>query len=81
MLQATCPKLRAIAGLLREKYDAHFALIARDAQAGELRRAEAEVFRTNRLMTNHRRKCPHCTPAATPETSIRTRPPLLEMVS
>ena len=81
MLQATCPKLRAIAGLLREKYDAHFALIARNAPAGELRHAEAEVFRTNRLMTNHRRKCPHCRPVFTPGTSIRTRLPLLEMVS
>jgi hypothetical protein len=81
MLRATCPKLRAIAGLLREKYDAHFALIARNAEAGELRHAETEVFRANRLMANHRRKCPHCTHAATPETSIRTRPPMLEMVS
>jgi hypothetical protein len=81
MLQATCPKLSAIARLLREKYDAHFALIARNAPAGDLRHAEAEVIRTNRLMTNHRRKCPHCTPAATPETSLRTRPPMLEMVS
>jgi hypothetical protein len=81
MLQATCPKLRAIAGLLREKYDAHFVLIARNAPAGELRHAEAEVVRTNRLMTNHRRKCPHCAPAVTTGTSIRTRPPLLEMVS
>jgi hypothetical protein len=81
MLQATCPKLRAIAGLLREKYDAHFALIARNAPAGELRHAEAEVFRTNRLMTNHRRTCPHCSPAFTPGTSLGTRPPLLEMVS
>ena len=81
MLQATCPMLRAIAGLLRENYDAHFALIARNAPAGELRHAEAEVFRTNRLMTNHRRKCPHCSPAVTPGRSLRTRPPLLEMVS
>ena len=80
MLQAACPKLRAIAGLLREKY-AHFALISRNAPAGELRHAEAEVFRTNRLMTNHRRKCPHCSPAFTPGTSLGTRPPLLEMVS
>jgi hypothetical protein len=80
MLRGTCPKLSAIAGLLREKYDLHFSLIARNAPVGELRHAEAEVFRSNRLMTNHRRKCPHCTPAFTPATSIRPRPLLLDLV-
>ena len=80
MLRGTCPKLSAIAGLLREKCDSYFSLIARYAPAGELRHAEAEVFRTNRLMTNHRRKCPHCTPASTPATSVRPRPLLLDLV-
>ena len=79
MLQGTCPKLSALAGLLRDKYDAHFALIARNAPTGALRHAEAEVFRTNRLMTNHRRKCPHCAPAFMPATSIRPRPFLIDM--
>ena len=79
MLQGNCPKLSALAVLLREKYDAHFALIARNAPTDALRLAEADVFRTNRLMTNHRRKCPRCAPASMPATSIRPRPLLLDM--
>src|SRR5437868_14832979 len=62
VLQATCPGLRAFATLLREKYDLRFALIARNATDDELRDVEAEVFRVNRLMTSHRRRCPACTP-------------------
>jgi hypothetical protein len=55
MLRATCPKLSAIAKVLREKYDLHFAMIAPQSPEAELRLAEAEVSRISRLMTNHRR--------------------------
>ena len=61
MLRATCPIIIAISRLLREKYDLHFALIARNAPDIEIRHAETEVSRVHRLMTSHRRKCPHCT--------------------
>jgi hypothetical protein len=40
----------------------------KSAPVAELRRAEAEVFCINRLMTNHRRKCQYCTPAIMPVT-------------
>ena len=81
MLRATCPKLSAIAKLLREKYDLHFAMIARNAPEAELRLAEAEVSRISRLMMNHRRKCPKCTSALTGVTPIRRRPLLLDIAS
>ena len=71
MPQATCPELRAFATRLREKYDLRFALIARNAPEDELREVEAEVFRVNRLMTSHRRRCPDCTQTRTLVTPIR----------
>ena len=71
MPQVTCPGLRAFATLLREKYDLRFALIARNAPDDELRNVEAEVFRVNRLMTSHRRRCPDCTKTRTLVTPIR----------
>ena len=61
MLRATCPKMIVIARLLREKFDVRFTLIARNAPDIDVRHAEAEVFRVNRLMASHRRNCPHCT--------------------
>ena len=81
MLRAACPKLSAIAKLLREKYDLQFAMIVRNAPDAELRRAQGEVFRINRLMTNHRRRCPQCTPSFTIMGPRRTKAPRLEMVS
>jgi hypothetical protein len=79
VLRATCPKMIGIARLLREKYDLHYALIARDAP-DEIRHAEAEVFRVNRLLASHRRKCPHCTQNVTMPT-CRTRPNVLQWAS
>ena len=61
MLRASCPKMIGIARLLREKYDSHYTLIARDAPDIEFRHAQAEGFRVNRLLASHRRRCPHCT--------------------
>ena len=57
MLRATCPKMIVIARLLREKFDVRFTLIARNAPDIDVRHAEAEVFRVNRLMASHRRNC------------------------
>ena len=79
-LRATCPRMIAIARLLREKYDLQFILIARNAPEIEICHAEAEVFRVNRLMTSHRRKCPHCTGNLTIPIR-RPRPNLLQWAS
>ena len=38
-----------IARLMRQRYDLHFALIARNAPDIEIRHAEAEAFPVNRL--------------------------------
>jgi hypothetical protein len=42
MLRTTCPELRIIAKLLRERYDLQFVSIIRNASEGGLRHAEAE---------------------------------------
>jgi hypothetical protein len=60
MFQAACPQLRGMAKFQREKYDLRCALIARDAPEGELRQADAEVIRVNRMIANHRRRCSRC---------------------
>jgi hypothetical protein len=38
MLRIICPESRTIAKLLREKYDAQFAMVVSDAPAADLRR-------------------------------------------
>jgi hypothetical protein len=81
MLRATCRTISAIAELLREKYDLQFVMMVRNAPEDELRRAEAELFRVKRLMTNHRRKCPYCRSAITMVTPVRSRPLLLDVAS
>ena len=81
MLQSTCPQLRGIAKLLREKYDLRFSSIVRNASADELRHAEAEVIRVNRMIANHRRRCPHCTSVFTPVTLVRPRSLVLDATS
>jgi hypothetical protein len=81
MLQATCPQLRGIAKLLREKYDLRFALMIRDASEDELRHAEAEVILANRKIANHRRRCPHCTSVFTTVPPVRSRSLVLDTSS
>ena len=81
MLRATCPKMSAIAQLLRERYDLQYVMIVRNAPEDELRRAEAELFRVKRLMTNHRRKCSYCRNTITMVTPVRSRPLLLDVAS
>jgi hypothetical protein len=74
MLQATCPQLRGT----REKYDLRFSLIVRSASVDELRHAEAEVIHVNRMIANHRRRCPHCTSVFTTVTPVRSRSLVLD---
>jgi hypothetical protein len=81
MLQSTCPQLRGTAKLLREKYDLRFALIVRNATADELRHAEAEIIRVNRMIANHRRRCPHCTSVFAVVTPVRSRSLVLDTTS
>jgi hypothetical protein len=81
MLKAACPKLSAIAKLLREKYDLQFAMIVRNAPDAELRHAEAEVIRINRLMTRHRWVCPQCISAFPIVKPVRPRPFPLDIAS
>jgi hypothetical protein len=73
MLQATCPQLKGIAKLLRKKYDLQFALMVGNASDDELRHAEAEVIRVNRMIANHRRRCPHCTSVFASVPPVRSR--------
>jgi RNA polymerase subunit RPABC4/transcription elongation factor Spt4 len=81
MLRVTCAQLSAIAKLLREKYDAQFAMVVSDAPAADLRRGEAELVQINRLMTRHRRICPQCKSILAIDAPGRPRPFLFDMVS
>ena len=81
MLRVTCPQSRAIARVLREKYDAQFALVVSDAPATDLRRGEAELVEINRLMTCHRRICPQCKSILTIDAAVRSRPFQFDMAS
>jgi hypothetical protein len=81
MLQTPCPQLSVIAKVLREKYDVQFASIVRNASVDELRRAEAEVIRVNRLIAKHRRNCPHCTSIFATVTPSRSRSVVLDATS
>ena len=78
MLRTTCPELRIIAKLRREKYDLQFASIVRNASEDGLRHAEAEVIRVNRLIAKHRRSCPHCTSIFASMTPSRSRSVVLD---
>jgi hypothetical protein len=81
MLRVACPQSSAMAKLLREKYDAQFAMVVSDAPAADLRRGEAELVQINRLMTRHRRICPQCKSILTIDAAVRSRPFLFDMAS
>src|ERR1700722_543333 len=57
MFQPHCPKLSALAKLLREQYNVGLALLARDASEEERLRADADVLRINRQIGWHLRSC------------------------
>jgi hypothetical protein len=60
MLQFTCTPLSGLAKLLREKYDIRSKMIVRNFSDSDLLVEEYEIIRINRLITRHRRRCPHC---------------------
>jgi hypothetical protein len=67
-----------MAKLLREKYDLRFALMVRDGSKDEVRHAEAEVIRVNRMIANHRRRCPHCTSVFSNVPPVRSKSLVLD---
>jgi hypothetical protein len=56
-------------------------LLVRNASADELRHAEAEVIRVNRMIANHRRRCAHCTSVFTTLLPVRSRSLVLDTSS
>jgi hypothetical protein len=60
MLQFTCDSLSGLAKMLREKYDLRSKMIVRNFPDADLLMEEYEIIRINRLITRHRRRCPHC---------------------
>jgi hypothetical protein len=60
MLHFPCASLDDLAGQLSEKYDVRNKVIARSFQDPDLLSAENEIIRINKLISSHRRRCPHC---------------------
>jgi hypothetical protein len=60
MLRFPCGSLRSLAKLLRERYDARNKMVIRNFSDPEMLAIEYEIIRINKLITRHRRRCPHC---------------------
>jgi hypothetical protein len=60
MLRFTCDSLSGLAQMLRAKYDVRSKMIVRNFPDADLLAEEYEIIRINRLITRHRRRCPHC---------------------
>jgi transcriptional regulator NrdR family protein len=56
-------------------------LMVRDASVDELRHAQAEAILVNRMIANHRRRCPHCTSVFTTVPPVRSRSLVLDTSS
>ena len=60
MLVSPCAQLKSFSTLLREKYDERNKIIARGYADTSLLKAEIEIIRVQKIITRHRRRCPHC---------------------
>jgi hypothetical protein len=60
LLVSPCAQLKSLSTLLREKYDERNKIIARGYADTSLLKAELEIIRVQKIITRHRRLCPHC---------------------
>lgn len=60
MLVSPCAQLKSLSTLLREKYDERNKIIARGYADTSLLKTELEIIRVQKIITRHRRRCPHC---------------------
>jgi hypothetical protein len=60
LLVSPCAQLKSLSTLLREKYDERNKIIARGCADTSLFKAEIEIIRVQKVITRHRRLCPHC---------------------
>jgi len=60
MLASHCAQLKSLSTLLREKYDERNKIIARGYANTSLLKADLEIIRVQKIITRHRRRCPHC---------------------
>jgi hypothetical protein len=60
LLVSPCAQLKSLSALLREKYDERNKTIARGYADTSLLKAELETIRVQKIITRHRRLCPHC---------------------
>lgn len=60
MPQFACVSLNSLAKTLRERYDIRNKMVFRSFQDQGLLAAENEIIQINKLITSHRRRCPHC---------------------
>jgi hypothetical protein len=55
-----CPWFSGLAKLVLGKYGARDKLLSTNCEAAELRKAELDIARVQKLVTRHRLRCPHC---------------------
>ena len=60
MLRFTCPKLKDLATMMREKYDVRNKMILRNGSDADMLKVEYELIRIHRTIARHRRNCFHC---------------------
>jgi hypothetical protein len=65
MLRFACPKLKGLAAMMREKYDARNKMILRNGSDADMLKLEYELVRINRTIARHRRNCFQCKPYPT----------------
>lgn len=60
MPQIACASLSSLANQLRENYVTRYKLLFRSSFDPTLSTVENEIIRLNKLISHHRRSCPHC---------------------
>jgi hypothetical protein len=60
MLVSPCALLKSLSTVLREKYDERNKIFAHGYADTSLLKAELEIIRVQKIITRHRRRCPHC---------------------
>ena len=64
MLRFACPKLKNLAAVMQEKYDARNRMILRHSSDADLLSVERDLIQIHKIIARHRRNCSHCKPRA-----------------
>lgn len=64
MLRFACPKLKALAATMQNRYDIRNKLILRSNADTDLQNVERDLIRIHKLIARHQRTCVQCKPFA-----------------